>query len=54
MEEEEIDDKFAIKMIIEALRARDLYKSLRQKAPISYVAMIAKVEQYVETEEANR
>lgn len=37
-----MDDKSVITMFIEALRARGVYKILRWKAPVSYVAMMAK------------
>lgn len=50
---EKKDEKSSITMFIEALRAGDLYKSLRQKAFVSYVAMMAKVDRYVKAEEAN-
>lgn len=51
---EVMDDKSTITMFIKALRAGDHYKSLRRKAPVSYVAMMAKENQYTEVEEANR
>lgn len=50
---EGMDDKSAITMFIDALRARDLYKSLRRKAHVSYVAMMTKVDWYAEANEAN-
>lgn len=43
-----IDDESVTTMFIKALKARDLYKSLRRKAPMSYVAMMAKENGYAE------
>lgn len=39
---------------IETLKARDLYKNLKRKTLISYVAMMAKVDLYAKEDEVNR
>ncbi|XP_019179508.1 PREDICTED: uncharacterized protein LOC109174703 [Ipomoea nil] len=51
---ENIDDKSGVVMFVDALRAGDLYKSLRCKTPDTYAALMAKADRYAEAEEANR
>ncbi|XP_031095210.1 uncharacterized protein LOC115999502 [Ipomoea triloba] len=51
---ENLDDKSAIVMFIDALKAGELFKSLRRKTPCTYVDLMAKVDRYAEAEEANR
>ncbi|XP_019197081.1 PREDICTED: uncharacterized protein LOC109190936 [Ipomoea nil] len=53
-EVEDMDDRFAMVMFIAALRAGELYKSLRRKAPGSYATLMMKADWYAEAEEANR
>lgn len=53
-EVEEMDEKSAITLFIEAIRASDLYKSMRQKALVCYIAMMAKADRYAKAEETNR
>ncbi|XP_019175766.1 PREDICTED: uncharacterized protein LOC109171091 [Ipomoea nil] len=53
-EVEDMDDRSAMVMFIAALRAGELYKSLRRKAPGSYAALMMKADRYAEAEEANR
>lgn len=49
-----MDDKSTIMIFIKALQAGDLYKSLRRKAPVNYVAMMAKVDSYAKVKEINQ
>ncbi|XP_019177678.1 PREDICTED: uncharacterized protein LOC109172889 [Ipomoea nil] len=51
---EDIDDKSGMVMFVDALRAGDLYKTLRRKTSDTYAALMAKADRYAEAEEANR
>ncbi|XP_031106344.1 uncharacterized protein LOC116010997 [Ipomoea triloba] len=53
-EVDDMDDRSAIAMFISALRAGDLYKSLRRKTPRTYTSLMIKADRYAEAEEANR
>ncbi|XP_019157170.1 PREDICTED: uncharacterized protein LOC109153761 [Ipomoea nil] len=53
-EGEDMDDRSAMVMFIAALRAGELCKSLRRKAPGSYATLMMKADRYAEAEEANR
>ncbi|XP_031090847.1 uncharacterized protein LOC115995836 [Ipomoea triloba] len=53
-EVDDMDDRSGIAMFISALRAGDLYKSLRRKTPRTYTSLMIKANRYAEAEEANR